>query len=812
MSSIADSSGGRAHGLSVQNRTDLPDTLITTFTGTERRGLDRFGGDGGPATQAQLNAPSGVTVDGAGNVYIADTWNHRIRRVDPWGYISTDAGSGSFGDYGPATQALFHLPGDVALDDVGNVYIADTWNHRIRRVDPSGGRIITTIAGTGGRGFFGHGASAIIAWLNTPYGVVVDGAGNVYIADSGNHRIRRVDPSGIITTIAGSGERGLDRFGGDGGPAVQARLNNPRGVAVDGAGNVYIADTFNHRIRKVDSSGVITTIAGSGEEGFSGDGSPATQAQLYYPSGVALDGAGNLYIADTANHRIRKMDSSGVITTIAGTGERGFGGDGGPATAARLNNPRGVAVDGAGNVYIAAFNHRIRKVDSSGVITTIAGSGERGFSGDGGPAVQARLNAPRNVTADAAGNLYIADQSNNRIRVLKTNPLQTGPTTPPAGPQPAADGTITTIAGTGEEGFGGDGGPAVQARLSFPTGVAVDDAGNVYIAVQSSHRIRKVDSTGTITTVAGDGMEGFGGDGGPAAQAQLTNPRGVAVDGAGNLYIADTGNHRIRKVDATGTITTIAGTTEERVCDPRCRDRGPAVMARLNFPLGVAVDGAGNLYIADSDNHRVRKVDSTGTIATIAGDGTEGFSGDGDTATAAQLSYPAGVAVDGAGNVYISDTTTDRIRRVDSTGTITTIAGDGTEGFGGDGGAATAAQLNFPVGVAVDDAGNLYIADYYNHRVRKVDSTGTITTIAGTGDHGYGGDGGPAAQARLTAPSDVAADNAGNLYIADQGNNRIRVVKTNPCRQEIRSITSLILPWERVGKPRSPISTIPRRR
>ena len=383
-------------------------------------------------------------------------------------------------------------------------------------------------------------------------------------------------------------------FAGDGGPAVAARLNLPYDVAVDSSGNLYITDRNNHRIRKVDSTGTITTIAGTGKDGFSGDGGPATQAQLNFPTGVAVNGEGNLYIADVGNHRIRKVDSTGTITTFAGTGERGFGGDGGPAIQAQLDAPTGVAVDGAGNLYIADRNNsRIRKVDSIGTITTIAGGG--GFGEDGGPAIQARLSLPYSVAVDGAGNLYIADQYNNRIRRVDST------------------GTITTIAGTGELGFGGDGGPATQARLFLPYGVAVDGAGNLYIADQYNHRIRKVDSTGTITTIAGTGERRFGGDGGPAIQAQLDEPTGVVVDGAGNLYIADLANHRIRKVDSTGTITTIAGTGEQGFGG----NDGPASQAHLFFPIAVAVDGAGTLYIADASNHRIRLLTPTATGSSL---------------------------------------------------------------------------------------------------------------------------------------------------------------------------------------------------
>ena len=388
---------------------------------------------------------------------------------------------------------------------------------------PFGVGIIDTFAGVPKPG---DGGPATEAQIRSPSDVVVDATGNLYIADAGNHRIRKMDPAGMITTIAGWGDPG---FSGDGGPATEARFGNPFGIAVDGAGNVYIAEERNHRIRKVDTTGTITTIAGTGELGFGGDGGPATEAQLTRPFGVAVDATGNLYIADRSNNRIRKVDPTGTITTIAGTGERGFGGDGGPATEAQINGPSDVAVDGTGNLYIVdGNNHRIRKVDATGTITTVAGTGERGFGGDGGPATEAQLRSPTGIAMDGAGNLYIADRINYRIRKVDLT------------------GTISTIAGTGELGFGGDGGPATEAQLDFPTGVAVDGAGNLYIADNFNNRIRKVDATGTISTIAGTGERGFGGDGGPATEARITGPTGVTVDGAGNLYIADRDNHRIR--------------------------------------------------------------------------------------------------------------------------------------------------------------------------------------------------------------------------------------------------------------------------
>ncbi|MEK5468799.1 S-layer homology domain-containing protein [Paenibacillus sp. FSL R7-0210] len=329
---------------------------------------------------------------------------------------------------------------------------------------------------------------------------------------------------------------------------------------------------------------------------------------------------------------------------------------------------------------------------------------------------------------------------------------------------------ISRVAGTGTNGYSGDGGAATSAQLYRPYGVAVDSSGNVYIADTDTHRIRKVDTTGNINTLAGTGTGGYLGDGGAATSARLKNPYGVAVDSSGNVYIADTFNHRIRKLDRTGTISTLAGTGTGGYSG----DGGAATSARLNYPYEVAVDSSGNVYIADTFNHRIRKVDTTGNISTLSGTGTEGYSGDGGAATSAQLNKPYGVAVDSSGNVYIADTINHRIRKVDKTGNISTLSGTGTEGYSGDGGAATSAQLNKPYGVAVDSSGNVYIADTINHRIRKVYTTGNISTLAGTGIGGYSGDGGVATSASLNYPYRVVVDSSGNVYIADYGNSMIR--------------------------------------
>jgi len=650
----------------------------------------------------------------------------------------------------PGTSAGLGSPNSVAVDGAGNLFFPAQENV-VLRLDATTG-ILTLVAGNGTPGFSGDNGPATSAQLYGPQGVAVDSAGNLYIADTGNNRIRKVT-NGVITTVAGNGQPG---FSGDNGPATSAQLSGPTGLAVDSAGNLYIGDTGNSRIREV-SNGVITTVAGSGPCSRIFPPVSCNSGQLLAPMGVAVDSAGNLYIAesgesaDTGNSRILQV-SNGVITTVAGGGFSGLG-DNGPATSATLYLPYGVAVDPAGNLYIAEYYRCLIRKVSNGVITTVAGGGPS--LGDNGPATSAQLNFPEGVAVDSAGNLYIADSNNNRIRKVSIS-----------------NGVITTLAGNGTQSFSGDNGPATGAQLAGPMAVAADPAGNLYIADYGNGRIRKV-SNGVITTVAGNGpcsrtispTSCYGGDNGLATSAQLYDPMGVAVDSAGNLYIADSGNHRIREV-SNGVITTVAGGGFSGL-----GDNGPATSAALSAPMAVAVDSAGNLYIADSGNVRIRKV-SNGVITTVAGNGTEGSSGDNGPATSAQLAYPWGVAVDSAGNLYIADSGNYRIRTV-SNGVITTVAGNGTQGFSGDNGPATSAALSGPNGVAVDSAGNLYIADYYNNRIRKV-SNGVITTVAGGG--ASFGDNGPATSAQLYEPWGVAVDSAGNLYIADSGNDRIRVL------------------------------------
>ncbi len=689
--------------------------IITTIIGNGTAG---FGGDEVLAINTTLTSPSNAAVDSEGNIYIADTGNNRIRKVNTQGIISTIVGNGNAdfsGDDSQAIDAALNSPVDVALDSDGNLYIVDNGNNRIRKVNTQG--IISTIAGNGDADFTGDGGAAINASLNSPKSISIDNDGNIFIADNFNHRIRRVDIQGLISTVAGDGQA---FFSGDGGLATEASLMDPSAVSVDADGNIFIADTRAHRIHKVDGNGIINTVAGDGGTGspgeLNGDDGIATEAQLSFPIDVFADNQGNIFIADQfTNNSIRKVDSQGVITTVAGNGEgggvlhEGFSGDGGPATEASLGLPSGVFVDGNSNIYIADFfNNRIRKVNAEGIIDTVAGNGDAGFAGDDTLAIEASLNAPNGVVKDNNGNIFVADTENHRIRMVN------------------AEGEISTVAGNGNANFSGDDGHAKEASLNTPKGVAIDNNGNLYIADQINHRIRKVDSEGIISTVAGDGNAFFAGDGELATEASVMDPNGVFVDGDGNVFIADTRAHRIRKIDTNGIINTVAGNGQSGISGNPNGDGDQATNAQLGFPVGVFVDNTGNLFIVDQFNHAIRFVDTNGIISTVAGNGNgggvvgDGFSGDGGAAVDASLALPAGVFVDGPGNIYIADQFNNVIRKVNTEGIIDTIAGNTVAGFSGDGGSATEATLNSPSGVFVDPEGNILISDLLNHRIRMI--------------------------------------------------------------------------------------------
>jgi protein gp37 len=667
---------------------------------------------GGPNNLIPLSSsigiPVGIAQDSTGNVYFADPHSNRVYEVSTLGVLTVFAGSGGMGytgDAGLATAAELSAPTGVFVDSSADVFIADSGNNVIREVTAVNGDI-TTVAGNGTAGGTGDGGAATSATLNNPSGVYVDASGDIFIADSGNNVIREV-VSGTIMRIAGN--YGPGGSGGDGGVATSATLNNPLSVYLDSLGNIYIADHNNNKIREVvKSSGDMVTFAGTGVAGVTPTTNPppfANAAELNGPSSVFVDANNDVFIADTNNNIIWEvLSSNGRIQPVAGNGTRGFVGDGGSAKFAELSLPRDVFVDTTGNIFISdTGNSFIREVGVlSGTIEAFAGNGTLSYSGDGQLAIDASLNTATGVAEDGAGDIFIADSLNNVIREVT-----------------ASTGIISTVAGSGAAGSTGSGGLAINALLNDPADVFVDGAGDVFIADTGNNVIREVVAVNgsilgaSIKTVAGNGSPGNSGDSGFATQAELSAPTSIYVDSQGDIFIADTGNNRVREVLAsTGFIVPVV------------------VSTALSAPQGVAVDLFGNIYIADTGNNVIRKVAvGTGTTTIFAGTGAAGSGGDGGPATSAQLNGPTGIVLDASGDLFISDTKNNDVREVlVSSGNIQLVAGNHTAGFSGDGGPALSAALHAPAGLALDGLGGIEIADSANDRIRDVSGLVVVPT------------------------------------------------------------------------------------
>jgi sugar lactone lactonase YvrE len=721
-------------------------------------------------------------------------------------FIYTIAGNESFGlagDGGPATVASLNDPFASVVDGAGNLYVSDTVNNVIRKVAATTG-IITTYAGTGSYGYSGDSGAATSATLSIPEGLAIDSAGNLYICDLGNKVVRMVAAStGNISTVAGNPTSTTQ---GNGGPATSAQLIDPTGVALDASGNIYISTQLGG-IRKVTAAtGTISTVAGGSGLGYTGDNGPAINATFFNPQGLAVDGAGNIFIADTGNNVIREVNAATqIIITVAGNKPASgitypFGGDGGPATSAFISSPYAVAVDSSGDLFIAdTANNAIREVTASNqIINTIAGAPPTlctTLSGDGGPAADAGVCQPTGVALDSAGNVYIAEGSASRIRKV------TAPAPPPAtaaaapvfsvsqGSYPGTQTVSITDATPGAEIY-------VTTDGSTPTTAGAGYRGTINVTGTATLKALAVapgyvESTVTaatytiltppstlISTVAGSGAFGSTGSGSVATSQQFEYPQGVATDSSGNFYIADFYNQVVWKVSSSGSISVAAGILGEGGI---LQNGILATSAALSGPSHVAVDSAGNLYISDTYHNEIRVVSATtGIISAFAGGGTTYNApyGDGGPATSAYLSSPQGITFDNAGNLYIADAGHNTIRMVATrTGVISTVAGTtGTSNNGlGDGGPATSALLANPFGVAFDSQNNMYIADTSDGRVREVAAgTGVITTIAGNGHRGSSGDGGSAIAAEVY-PTSVKVDSSGNVYIANWPN-EIRVV------------------------------------
>jgi len=663
-----------------------------------------------------------------------------------------------------ATKVSISLVDGMAVAPNGDIYIARREHNVISLIDKQGR--LKTVVGSGASGFSGDGEPAIKAQLQLPSGLTFDSQGNLYIADRANHRVRKVNRKGIISTVAGNGTAG---FSGDGGPATQASLKLPSGVVVDKQGNLYISDRSNNRIRKVNTKGIIHTFAGNGKDGYHGDNMPALKATLDKPFGLALDKHNNLYIADRGNNRIRKVDSSGLISTVAGDGGFYFIGDNGPAYRASIAGPTGVTVDDNGNIYIAdRSNNRIRMVDKQGLIRTIMGTGNQEYNGDSELGRETSLHLPFGVALDKNGDLLVIDRSHYRIRKLIMKGSK-----------------VTTLAGNGVKQFGGDGGPAQGANLEFPHGIDVDSKDNVIFADKSHFRIRKITPQGIISTIVGTGMRGNIGDGGPALKASI-HPFRMRLNHKDEIFFISPSGFvsLVRKVNTKGIINEYI-TTGDAKYQKAIMASGSGASTRSEITVisqfsDLALDTKGNVFLADRINHQVRKLSPNGKIKTIAGTGESNYFGDGGPATKAAFRDPAAITLDKAGNLYVADAANNMIRKVDTKGVISTIAGNGKHKDSGDGGPALKASLRSIDSLVFNPASELHIVETNTHHIRKIKKDGTIVTVAGrAGIQGNFGDGGPANKAMLKQPADIAFDSKGNMYITDMGNNSIRKVDTN---------------------------------
>ena len=645
---------------------------ISTIAGVPQR-LGRMDGTAGAPW---FTYPSGVAADASGNIYVADRASQTIRRISPDGEVQTIAGMHNTpgSSDGTGSAARFNGPHGVAVDTVGNVYVADAGNHTVRKITAEG--VVTTIAGTPGS-WGSIDARGTAARFNTPHGLTVDGAGTIYVADTYGSTIRKIASDGVVTTLAGlAGNRGnVD------GTGTAASFYYPTAIAADGVGNLFVADRQMHTIRKVSADGEVTTLAGLAGTRGSSDG-VGSAARFSEPSGLAVDGDGNVYVGDTWNYTIRKVSPDGAVSTLAGATQQ-RGSTDGSGSAARFDWPYGLAVGPDGRVYVAdSGNHLIRAVTPAGAVTTAAGA-------------VALFNRPADVAVGRGGDVYIADSENATIRRI------------------APDGATSIFAGAaGVRGF--TDGTGAAARFWAPWGLSLDAEGNLYV-VERGTTVRKITPAGVVTTLAGSPVQGGSVDG-PPTVARFSTLTGIAVDAASNVYVVDENESNVRKITPEGNVSTVAGLARnEGSAD------GSGSAARFSRPYGIAVDGTGNLYVSDQLNQTIRKITPAGLVSTLAGVAGSYGSADG-TGNAARFSNPAGLEVDSAGNVYVADSSSNLIRKISPAGDVTTLAGSPkadsltSEMFSD--GRGSAARFNTPLGLGFDAAGKLYIADTLNYTIR----------------------------------------------------------------------------------------------
>lgn len=580
------------------------------------------------------------------------------------------------------------------------------------------------------------------ARFDMPFGAATDSSGTIYVADSANNTIRKITPAGVVSTLAGI----AGSSGSSDGPGAQASFNGPNGVALDGAGNVYVADSSNFTIRKITPAGVVSTFAGTAGASGSVNGSGAA-ARFGLAYGIATDSAGNVYVADTFNDTVRKITAAGLVSTFAGSAGASGSSDGSGASA-RFNHPMGIATDSSGAVYVAdSGNSTIRAITPAAMVSTFAGlAGVPGTTDASGAA--ARFALPAGIASDGAGTLYVADTGNSTIRVI----------TPSA--------SVSTFAGTADD-TGTLDGAGTAARFNGPSGIAIDASGTIYVCDTANSTLRRITASASVSTLAGSAPV-VGAADGSAALSTFNNPTGIAADALGNLYLVDTSNSVVREITPSASVSTLAGTP-----GVLGSANGSGAAASFYYPQGVATDGAGNIYVADTSSDTIRRITASGQVTTLAG--TAGVAGGVDaTGAAASFNSPVALATDSAGNVYVADSFNSTIRKITPGGVVSTFAG--TSGATGSTDATgAAARFLFPAGIAIDAAGNLYVADSFNNTIRKITPGAVVSTVAGTAGIAGSSDGAGSA-ARFYHPTGITIDAAGNLYVADTRNSTIRKI------------------------------------
>jgi sugar lactone lactonase YvrE len=652
----------------------FPSYYFSTLAGSAPGSVD------GTGAGARFNSPTGLATDSSGNIYVADPPNQTIRKITPDGVVTTLAGAaGVTGTSdGVGAAARFDYPSGIAVDSFSNVFVADRFNNEIREITPDGK--VSTFAGKAKFDIVGNpvggqaNGTGAAASFNSPFGLAIDSSNNLYVTDYGSDLIRKITPAAQVTTLAGK----ANQSGSTDGAATNAEFYQPEGLTIDGAGNLFVADTGNNIVRKIDSHGVVSTIAGLASQPGTSNGM-GSAARFFAPTGVALAGDGDLYVSDSANSTIRLLTPNGsnyAVTVFAGaTGQRSE--MDGTNDSARFTFPQAVAVDSEGILYVADSASTIRKVTPDAVVTTLAGQPSGSGSADGtGPT--ARFHRPSGVALDTNGNVFVADSDNFTIREITPG------------------GAVTTYAGKAAPSGLIVNGPLSQAEFYDPVGLVVDSSNNIYVA--DSYVIRKISAAGVVSTLAGGA---YGDKDGTGSAAQFAQPVSLAVDTNGNIYVADQTVIAIRKVTPSGVVSTLQGWTNA---------------AALNYPSGVAVDSTGNIYVADTDNSRVQVSTPSGVVTTLAGEAGQSGNVDG-IGGAARFNRPSAVAVDASGNVYVADQD-NTIRRVTDAGVVTTLAGTANLAGSTDG-VGNLVLFNGVLSLAFDAAGDIFAADAVNNIIRK---------------------------------------------------------------------------------------------